>query len=110
MTAMRAAFDLGITLIDRRPILRRYRGLVWRGISFSTPRSIPHHQISAPPLHQKRNLFANIEGSLKNLRTDYADLYVIFPDVNTRVDEILDGLIQVKESGKARARGRYQLG
>ncbi len=104
VTAMRAAFDLGITLIDGAP----YYGdtEVWFGEEFRSRR----HEVFLITKSQRRpytkaNLFANIEGSLKNLRTDYADLYVIFPDVNTPVDEILDGLIQVKESGKARAVG-----
>ena len=104
VTAMRAAFDLGITLIDGAPYYGETE--TWFGEEFRSRR----HELFLITKSQRRpytkaNLFSNIEGSLKNLRTDHADLYVIFPDANTPTDEILDGLIQVKESGKARAVG-----
>ena len=104
VTAMRTAFDLGITLIDGAPYYGQTE--TWFGEEFRSRR----HEVflitkSQSRPYTKANLFANIESSLKNLRTDYADLYVIFPDANTPVDEILDGLIQVKKSGKARAVG-----
>jgi aryl-alcohol dehydrogenase-like predicted oxidoreductase len=104
VTAMRAAFDLGITLIDGAPYYGETE--TWFGEEFRTRR----HEVFLITKSQRRsytkaNLFDNIEGSLKNLRTDYADLYVIFPDVSIPIDEILDGLIQVKKSGKARAVG-----
>ena len=104
VTAMRTAFDLGITLIDGAPYYGETE--TWFGEEFRSRR----HEVFLITKSQRRpytraNLFANIEDSLKDLRTDYADLYVIFPDASTPVDEILDGLIQVKESGKARAVG-----
>ena len=104
VNAMRTAFDLGVTLIDGAPYYGETE--TWFGEEFRSRR----HEVFLITKSQRRpytreNLFANIEGSLKNLRTDYADLYVIFPDANTPVNEILDGLIQVKESGKARAVG-----
>jgi aryl-alcohol dehydrogenase-like predicted oxidoreductase len=104
VTAMRTAFDLGITLIDGAPYYGETE--TWFGEEFRTRR----HEVFLITKSQRRpytkaNLFDNIEGSLKNLRTDYADLYVIFPDVSIPIDEILDGLIQVKKSGKARAVG-----
>ena len=104
VNAMRTAFDLGVTLIDGAPYYGETE--TWFGEEFRSRR----HEVFLITKSQRRpytreNLFANIEGSLKNLRTDYADLYVIFPDANTPVNEILDGLMQVKESGKARAVG-----
>ena len=104
VNAMRTAFDLGVSLIDGAPYYGETE--TWFGEEFRSRR----HEVFLITKSQRRpytreNLFANIEGSLKNLRTDYADLYVIFPDANTPVNEIIDGLIQVKESGKARAVG-----
>lgn len=43
----------------------------------------------------------SIEQSLKNLRTDYIDVfYVHFWDLHTSVEEIMDGLHQLVLAGK----------
>jgi myo-inositol catabolism protein IolS len=47
-----------------------------------------------------------VENSLKRLQTDYIDLYYIhFPDEDTRKDEAVGALKQLKDEGKIRAIG-----
>ncbi len=51
-------------------------------------------------------LKTEVENSLKRLQTDYIDLYYIhFPDEDTRKDEAVGALKQLKDEGKIRAIG-----
>ena len=55
------------------------------------------------PRFSKKDLFKDIDQSLKNLKTDYVDLYWIHKDDPTKpVDEVLDGMNEIVKSGKAR--------
>ncbi len=54
----------------------------------------------------KQHVLNCIDQSLKNLGTDYVDLYIYHMwDYNTPMEEILEGLNEVVKSGKARAIG-----
>lgn len=54
----------------------------------------------------KQHVLNYIDQSLKNLDTDYVDLYIYHMwDYNTPMEEILEGLNEVVKSGKARAIG-----
>lgn len=54
----------------------------------------------------RKHLFAEVEKSLKRLRTDYVDLYQIHrPDPNTPIEETLQALTQLIEQGKIRYAG-----
>lgn len=57
-------------------------------------------------INGKQHVINCIDQSLKNLGTDYVDLYIYHMwDYNTPMEEILEGLNQVVKSGKARAIG-----
>lgn len=54
----------------------------------------------------KAGLLAQIDNSLRNLGTDYVDLYQVhWWDPNTPVEETLSGLDEIMRSGRARAVG-----
>ena len=51
----------------------------------------------------KHSLFKEIDDSLQRLQTDYIDLYQIhWPDPNTPIEETMEALELIKESGKIR--------
>jgi aryl-alcohol dehydrogenase-like predicted oxidoreductase len=54
----------------------------------------------------KGQIFDEIEHSLKNLRTDYIDLYQVhWPDLDTPYEETAQALLDLKKAGKIRAIG-----
>jgi aryl-alcohol dehydrogenase-like predicted oxidoreductase len=54
----------------------------------------------------KRQIFAEIEESLKNLQTDYIDLYQVhWPDLSTPYEETAQALLDLKKAGTIRAIG-----
>ena len=54
----------------------------------------------------KQQIFDEIEQSLKNLRTDYIDLYQVhWPDFSTPYEETAQALLDLKKTGKIRAIG-----
>jgi len=51
----------------------------------------------------RKHLMASIDASLKRLRTDYVDLYLIHRlDPKTPLEEVMGGLAEIVRSGKAR--------
>ena len=54
----------------------------------------------------RARVFASIEKSLKNLKTDYVDVYMVhWPDVNTPFEETMRALDELVKQGKVRAVG-----
>jgi aryl-alcohol dehydrogenase-like predicted oxidoreductase len=51
----------------------------------------------------RQRMMASIEKSLRNLRTDYVDVYLVhWPDVNTPFEETMRALDDIVQQGKAR--------
>jgi aryl-alcohol dehydrogenase-like predicted oxidoreductase len=54
----------------------------------------------------RQRVMASIESSLKNLSTDYVDVYLVhWPDVNTPFEETMQALDEIVKQGKARCVG-----
>ncbi|NOT53562.1 MAG: aldo/keto reductase [Deltaproteobacteria bacterium] len=54
----------------------------------------------------RQRILDSIEKSLKNLNTDYVDVYMVhWPDVNTPFEETMRGLDEIIKQGKARCAG-----
>ncbi|MBS3948086.1 MAG: aldo/keto reductase [Dethiobacter sp.] len=52
---------------------------------------------------KRESVLREIDDSLKRLRTDYVDLYQIhWPDESTPIEETMEALVKIKESGKIR--------
>ena len=59
----------------------------------------------------KDSVIASCEGSLKNLNTDYIDLYQIhWPSATIPLEETMEQLLKLKEQGKIRAIGVSNFG
>ena len=114
LDAMRAALDCGVICFDTAPsygnghaevllgqglgnrrkdvVVVTKGGLIWDAKSVVTGRD-----------SGRRNLAAQIDASLKRLRTDYLDLYLIhWPDPNTPIEETAGALEQFVRAGKTR--------
>ena len=112
-----AALDLGVTLIDTAPAygFGHSEKVVGRAIA---ERGGREHVVVATKVgleqqgnalyrnSTKRQIFDEIEQSLKNLRTDYIDLYQVhWPDFSTPYEETAQALLDLKKTGKIRAIG-----
>jgi aryl-alcohol dehydrogenase-like predicted oxidoreductase len=112
-----AALDLGITLIDTAPAYGFGhsekvvgRAIAERGgrdrIVVATKVGLEKKGDGVIRNSTKRQLFAEIEESLKNLQTDYIDLYQVhWPDLVTAYEETAQALLDLKKTGKIRAIG-----
>ncbi|NOK32940.1 aldo/keto reductase [Corallococcus exercitus] len=112
-----AALDLGITLIDTAPAYGFGhseevvgRALAERG---GRDRVVVATKVGLEPYgdgvirdSSRRQLFKEIEASLKRLRTDYIDLYQVhWPDFSTPYEETAQALLDLQRAGKIRAIG-----
>ena len=117
------ALEQGITFIDTADVYGR--GTVARSGGLRGAARAPAGRPSKPvrPGHQVRNadervafrawrvasrrwIVAEVENSLRRLRTDYIDLYQVhFPDSETPIDETLRALDDLVRSGKVRYAG-----
>jgi aryl-alcohol dehydrogenase-like predicted oxidoreductase len=114
LDAIRAALECGVTCFDTAPsygnghaeevlgrglgsrrtdvVIVTKGGLIWDAKSVVTGRD-----------SGQRNLASQIDASLKRLRTDYVDLYLIhWPDPNTPIEETAAALEQFVRAGKTR--------
>jgi aryl-alcohol dehydrogenase-like predicted oxidoreductase len=111
------ALDLGITLIDTAPAYGFGhseevigRAIAERGgrdrVVLATKAGLERHGDALYRNSTRKQLFAEIEDSLRRLRTDYIDLYQIhWPDPRTPVEETAAALLELKNAGKIRALG-----
>ena len=112
-----AALDLGVTLIDTAPAYGwgHSEQVVGRAIAErgGRDRVILATKVGLEPFGEgaKRNgrraqLFAEIEQSLRLLRTDYIDLYQVhWPDYSTPYEETAAALVELQRAGKVRGIG-----
>src|SRR5215467_15821383 len=112
-----AALDLGITLIDTAPAygFGHSEKVVGRAISerggrdrivVATKVGLEQQGNALYRNSTKRQIFDEIEESLKNLQTDYIDLYQVhWPDFSTPYEETAQALLDLKRDGKIRAIG-----
>src|SRR5215472_11975737 len=112
-----AALDLGVTLIDTAPAygFGHSEKVVGRaiaerggreGIVVATKVGLEQEGTALYRNSTKQQIFEEIEQSLKNLRTDYIDLYQVhWPDFSTPYEETAQALLDLKKAGKIRAIG-----
>jgi aryl-alcohol dehydrogenase-like predicted oxidoreductase len=114
---IRAALDRGITLIDTAPAYGFGhseavigRALAERGrrdeVVLATKVGLEQRGEALFRNSTRRQIFAEIEVSLRRLRTDYIDLYQVhWPDLDTPYEETAKALLDLQQVGKIRAIG-----
>jgi aryl-alcohol dehydrogenase-like predicted oxidoreductase len=112
-----AALDLGVTLIDTAPAYgfghseevvgraiaeRGGRG----GVILATKVGLEFKGDGVIRNSKRRQIFYEVEQSLRRLRTDYIDLYQVhWPDLLTPYEETATALLDLQRDGKIRAIG-----
>jgi methylglyoxal reductase len=135
VTAIRAALDAGTTLIDTAPayglgraeelvgraiegrrdevVLVTKCGLVWEGQGDGSGGK-PFVEQGGTMIHRylgAQSLRAELESSLKRLRTDHVDVLIThWQDPTTPVAETMDALLKLKTEGKVKAIGISNAG
>ena len=111
--AMRAAFEAGITTFDTAEVYGEGHSEQIIGEALSDVRSQVVYASKVFANHLKSDLVIEAcDRSLKNLNTDYIDLYQIHWPAGTwnselvPIAETMDALNKLKEQGKIRARSR----
>lgn len=132
LRAIRAAYDLGMTTIDTAPvygfgrseelvgkamtgvardkyqILTKY-GLNWetsQGEYFFDTKDNAGNPLKIYKYSAKLKVIAELEASLRRLKTDYVDLLQIhWPDTTTPIAETMEAVAMLIQQGKVRAAG-----
>lgn len=110
--AIRAAFDAGITTVDTAEVYGQGHSeqIVAAALSDVRDRAVYLTKVFANHLRPDQ-VIAACEGSLKNLKTDYIDLYQIhwpagsFKSERVPIAETMQALNDLKQQGKIRAIG-----
>jgi aryl-alcohol dehydrogenase-like predicted oxidoreductase len=112
-----AALDLGVTLIDTAPAygFGHSEKVIGRAIAehghrdrivIATKVGLERRGDALYRNSTRRQIFKEIEASLRLLRTDYIDLYQVhWPDLETPYEETAKALMDLKQAGKIRAIG-----
>jgi aryl-alcohol dehydrogenase-like predicted oxidoreductase len=112
-----AALDRGITLIDTAPAYGFGhseevigRAIAERGqrerVVLATKMGLERHGDALYRNSTRKQIFAEVEVSLRRLRTDYIDLYQVhWPDPRTPYEETAKALGDLQRAGKIRAIG-----
>jgi aryl-alcohol dehydrogenase-like predicted oxidoreductase len=112
-----AALDRGISLIDTAPAygFGHSEEVVGRAISerggrdrvvVATKVGLERRGDALLRNSSRKQIFEEIEASLRRLRTDYIDLYQVhWPDLDTPYEETAASLLELKRAGKIRAIG-----
>lgn len=110
--AIRAAFEAGITTIDTAEVYGQGHSEQIVALSLSDVRSQVEYATKVFANHLKYNqVIEACENSLKNLKTDYIDLYQIhwpagsFNSEKVPIEETMKALNELKSQGKIRAIG-----
>jgi len=110
------ALDLGITLIDtadtygnrgeRETILGECLGVRRKDIVLATKCGLPMDDAGTLRGASRRYILSAVEASLKRLKTDWIDLFIIHrPDPQTPIEETLRALDDLVRAGKLRYTG-----
>lgn len=111
------AFDSGINLIDTAPVygFGLSEEIVGKAVSkigrreeliIATKVGLEWHNSKVFRNSTKERIYAEIEDSLKRLKTDYIDIYQIhWPDPLTPLEETAEAVLKLKEKGVIRAIG-----
>lgn len=136
LEAIDTAIDNGITTIDTAPIYgmgasesivgeaiksKRHQvqiltkfGMRWdlaKGDFFIDSQQNDGTPVKIYKYNGRESIIAECEASLRRLNTDYIDLYQMhWPESVTPMDEILEALSELKQSGKIRAAGLCNSG
>ena len=114
---IQAALDRGITLIDTAPAygFGHSESVIGRAIAergrrdevvLATKAGLEQRGQSLFRNATRKQIFEEIELSLRRLRTDYIDLYLVhWPDLDTPYEETAKALLDLQQAGKIRAIG-----
>ena len=114
---IQTAIDNGITLIDTAPVYGfghseeivgkalAAPGLRQR-VAIATKVGLDWHEDQPFRNASRERIFAEIDASLKRLRTDYIDIYQVhWPDPETPIEETAGAMLELYKQGKIRAIG-----
>jgi aryl-alcohol dehydrogenase-like predicted oxidoreductase len=114
---IRTALDLGINLIDTAPAygFGHSEEVVGRAVAergrrdevvLSTKCGLERIGDALYRNATRRQIFEEVEVSLRRLRTDYIDLYQVhWPDLDTNIEETAEAMRDLQRAGKVRAVG-----
>jgi hypothetical protein len=117
IAAIRRALDAGVTLFDTAPsygnghaeeLLGQALAGRWSEATIVTKGGLVWNEASQVLGRDssRERLHAGLDESLRRLRTDYVDAYLIhWPDLSTPLSEVAGTLLSLIEAGKARAIG-----
>jgi aryl-alcohol dehydrogenase-like predicted oxidoreductase len=112
-----SAIDRGITLIDTAPMygFGKSEEIVGKALEWAGERQrvllatkVGLDWVDGEPFRNasRRRIFAEVEASLRRLRTDVIDIYQVhWPDPMTPIDETADAMAALFKQGKIRAIG-----
>ena len=103
------AFELGITYIDTAPVYgdaEKLLGELLKGTRDKIVLSTKFSLIGVNDENIENYITSSLQNSLKNLETDYIDLYQThWPDPQTPPSETMEALLELKDKGYIRAIG-----
>ena len=114
---IQSAIDRGITLIDTAPVygFGKSEEIVGKALAADGRRrqvtiatKVGLDWANGEPFRNatRKRIFAEIEASLKRLRTDVIDIYQVhWPDPMTPIEETADAMVSLLKQGKIRAIG-----
>src|SRR5215510_3002913 len=110
--AVRRAIDVGINCFDTaeaygmgasEQALARALGERRKDVYVVTKFGVGYEEAPNRRDSSRQRVMASIEKSLRNLQTDYVDVYLVhWPDVNTPFEETMRALDDIVQQGKAR--------
>jgi len=112
LAALSAAYDTGINFFDTAEVYGRgySERLISEALGKKRDQIIIASKVS-PSHFTKEKLHAACERSLRNLRTDWIDLYQLhWPNRDVAIEETLGSLEELKQEGKIRAYGLSNFG
>lgn len=110
--AVQRAIDVGVNCFDTaeaygagasEQALARALGERRQDVAIVTKFGVGYEEAPNRRDSSRQRLMASIEKSLRNLQTDYVDVYLVhWPDVNTPFEETMRALDNIVQQGKAR--------